>query len=223
MLFFFFSLLYSGYCYIFVYSLEVSGPISSAAITINVALFSIFALHHSVFARDALRNRVTRTVGTLERSFYVWSASLLLVAVCALWRPVAGVVWRVDQPSIASLLYVAQLVGVMLALWSAWLIDIGVLSGVKQVGDHQPETSAPAEFTRYGPYGWVRHPIYSAWFLMVFATPVMTMTRFVFACVSSLYLVVAIPFEEQSLRRTSKGAYDQYMRDVRWKIVPGIF
>ena len=29
-----------------------------------------------------------------------------------------------------------------------------------------------ATFTRRGPYGWVRHPIYSGWFLVVFAVPV---------------------------------------------------
>ena len=59
------------------------------------------------------------------------------------------------------------------------------------------------------PYGWVRHPIYSGWFLIVFAVPVMTLTRLVFAVTSSAYLLIAIPFEERSLRRSSQGAYDQ--------------
>ena len=225
MLFFFFALVYGGYCYIFVFTETRSGPLNSGAIATNVALFSIFALHHSVFARDAIRNSITRIVGTLERSFYVWVASFLFIAVCALWRPVAGLAWYVEQASISSLMRVAQLAGVGLTLWSAWLIDIAKLSGVTQVRDSRapsPDTSEP-EFTRRGPYGWVRHPIYSGWFLMVFSEPVMTMTRFAFACISSLYLVLAIPFEERSLRRVSKGAYDQYTRDVRWKIVPGVF
>ena len=74
-----------------------------------------------------------------------------------------------------------------------------------------------------GPYRVVRHPIYSGWFLMVFAVPVMTLTQFVFAATSSVYLLIAIPFEERSLRRSSSGAYDRYMREVPWKLVPKVF
>ena len=51
----------------------------------------------------------------------------------------------------------------------------------------------------------------------------MTMTRFVFACVSGLYLLAAIPFEEGSLRATTEGAYDDYARRVKWKLVPGVY
>ena len=51
----------------------------------------------------------------------------------------------------------------------------------------------------------------------------MTMTRFVFAVTSSLYLLIAIPFEERSLRHTSSGAYDRYMREVRWKLLPHVY
>jgi protein-S-isoprenylcysteine O-methyltransferase Ste14 len=79
------------------------------------------------------------------------------------------------------------------------------------------------EFKTRGPYGWVRHPIYSGWFLIVFAVPVMTLTRLVFAVTSSAYLLIAIPFEERSLRRSSRGTYDQYMREVRWRLVPRLF
>jgi protein-S-isoprenylcysteine O-methyltransferase Ste14 len=51
----------------------------------------------------------------------------------------------------------------------------------------------------------------------------MTMTRLVFAITSSLYLLIAIPFEERSLRHSSQGGYDQYMRKVRWRLVPRLF
>jgi protein-S-isoprenylcysteine O-methyltransferase Ste14 len=49
------------------------------------------------------------------------------------------------------------------------------------------------------------------------------MTRFVFAATSSLYLLIAIPLEERSLRHSSAGAYDRYMRKVRWKLLPHVF
>ena len=58
---------------------------------------------------------------------------------------------------------------------------------------------------------------------MVFALPVMTMTQLVFAVTSSVYLLIAIPFEERSLRRSSAGSYDIYMEKVPWKLVPHVY
>ena len=232
LVFFVDALLYFAYRYVVVFGGEAPGPISARAIAIDVALFSIFALHHSIFARDTFRNRITRMVGALERSTYVWIASALFIATCAWWQPVAGVVWRIDQPVARWGIQAAQLAGVWIVLRSAFAIDLLELAGVQQVWRVQKDapyrvgrvlSDPPPEFKTAGPYGWVRHPIYSGWFLMVFAVPLMTTTRFVFAATSSLYLLVAIPFEERSLRRSSSGAYDRYMRQVRWKLLPRVF
>jgi protein-S-isoprenylcysteine O-methyltransferase Ste14 len=53
--------------------------------------------------------------------------------------------------------------------------------------------------------------------------PVMPGTRLVFAVVSCVYLLIAIPLEERTLRRTTSGRYDEYMRLVRSKLLPGIY
>ena len=58
---------------------------------------------------------------------------------------------------------------------------------------------------------------------MVFPVATMTMTRLVFAVVSGVYILVAIPLEERSIRRASGGSYDDYIRQVRWKLIPGIY
>ncbi len=189
------------------------------AIAIDVILFTIFALHHSVFARERVRARIARLGPPgLERSFYVWVASLLFVAVCALWQPVAGVAWSATGP--VRLLFVGlQAAGLWLALHSAAMIDVLELSGVRQL---TPRAHV-VEFKTTGPYGWMRHPIYTGWILMVFCAPTMTMTRLVFAAVSSVYLLVAIPFEERSLLLSSGGAYERYTRLVKWKLVPGVY
>ena len=72
--------------------------------------------------------------GALERSTYVWIASALFVAICAWWRPVAGVAWRIDQPALAWLVRAAQLVGVLLTLRSALMIDFLELAGFRPGG-----------------------------------------------------------------------------------------
>ena len=50
------------------------------AIAWNFGLFTVFALHHSVFARTRVRAVVARTVpASLERSVYVWAAAAVVL------------------------------------------------------------------------------------------------------------------------------------------------
>jgi hypothetical protein len=81
------SLSYFVYSYWTVFGAGVDGPLRASAVVWNVLLFSAFALHHSVFAREGIRHALTQALGPLERSFYVWVASLLFIAVCWLWLP----------------------------------------------------------------------------------------------------------------------------------------
>lgn len=223
------ALVFFAYQYVIAFGREVTGTISTGAVAANVGLFTVFALHHSLFARDMVRKWITRTVGVLERSAYVWIASALFIAVCAWWQPIAGAAWRIDEPVVVWLLRAAQLVGVWVTLRSALMIDFLELAGARQIwrmGDGGQVVSQPADaspFKTSGPYGWVRHPIYSGWLLFVFALPTMTMTQFIFAVTSSAYLLIAIPLEERSLRHSSAGAYDRYTQQVRWKLLPHVF
>jgi len=218
-LFFFASLAYFLFSYSTVFGRPASHGPRASAIAINVLLFTVFALHHSIFARERVRLAVARLVPSrLERSFYVWVASALFVAVIAWWRPVPGVAWAVSGPA-RWLLVAAQAGAVWLTLRSAAVLDILELAGVRQLS---PRPGAP-QFKTSGPYGWMRHPIYTGWFLMVFCAPTMTMTRLVFAVVSSAYLLIAIPFEERSLLHASGDAYRRYLERVRWRLLPGVY
>ena len=188
-------------------------------VAVDSALFTLFALHHSVFAREPFRRLVARVVSPmLERSLYVWVASALFIAVCALWQPVPGIAWDATGP-LRWTLVALQAAGIWLTLRSAMMIDVFELSGVRQLTPKRGAT----EFKASGPYGWMRHPIYTGWMLMVFCAPAMTMTRLVFAIISSVYLLLAIPFEERSLLATSGEAYGRYARQVRWKLFPGLY
>jgi protein-S-isoprenylcysteine O-methyltransferase Ste14 len=214
---------YFLFSYWFRFASVTPEPVRAAPIVWNTFLFSVFALHHSVFARERVRGWIARIVPAgLERSCYVWVASLLLIAVCALWRPVGGVAWDIDGPARWALLAL-QLFGIWLSVRAAAVIDVLDLAGVRMRrpgGAHEP---ASVEFKTDGPYGWVRHPIYLGWFLLVFSVATMTMTRLVFAVVSSVYVLIAIPFEERSLRAMAGAAYADYARRVTRKLIPGVY
>lgn len=188
------------------------------AVVIDTLLFTGFALHHSLFARLGLRAWVGRTVGAdLERTVYVIVASGLFALVGAAWRPVAGVWWTVGGAARLGL-HALQLGGVWLTLRSAAILDIRDLAGLPP----GPGGRRACGFTTNGPYGWVRHPIYLAWWLLVWPTSTMTGTRGLFALVSCVYLVVAIPLEERTLLR-SDPAYADYQRQVRWRLLPFLY
>lgn len=189
------------------------------AVLVNVGLFGVFALHHSLLARSgAKRWLVSRVDPRLERSLYVWVASVLFVLVCGGWQPLAGSVYR-QTGLLAVAHWMVVLAGIGLTLGSAGVLEPLELAGIRQAqGDWRP-----AAFQARGPYRLVRHPIYLGWVLMVFGVPDMSATRLLFATVSSAYLVVAIPFEERSLLSAFGAQYREYQQAVRWRLVPGVW
>jgi protein-S-isoprenylcysteine O-methyltransferase Ste14 len=201
--------------------LRVPAPVSTSVwrdVAVNVLLFTIFALHHSVMARTGAKAWLTRQVpAELERSLYVWIASVLFLAVCWLWQPLPGVIWETSG-ALFWLLFAIQMFGVALSLAGARIVGVWELAGVRQ-----PDHTRPIDFTASGVFGIVRHPIYLGWVLMVFATPVMTTSRLLFAVVSTGYLIAAIPLEERSLVHTFGEKYRAYQRQMRWRLIPRVW
>jgi methanethiol S-methyltransferase len=192
---------------------------AGTALVANAVLFTAFALHHSIMARTGAKQWLTRLVPpALERSIYVWIASLLLILTCAWWREIPVVLYDVPWPWKGAGVGL-QLWGVWLTLRSAGVIDPLELAGIRQVLGRV----RPPPFKVFGPYRLVRHPIYFGWALMTFGTPLMTGTRLCFAVISTLYLALAIPFEERSLIEAFGDEYRAYQTRVRWRMIPGVF
>ncbi len=69
----------------------------------------------------------------------------------------------------------------------------------------------------------MRHPLYLGWTLVVFGAAAMTGDRLGFAAITTLYLMLAIPWEERSLRAAFGSDYERYIRQVRWRMIPFIY
>jgi methanethiol S-methyltransferase len=190
----------------------------------NLGLFSAFALHHSVFARSGLKKRVSDVISpSLERTVYTLVSSVLFALTCGLWRDVPGVVYALSSPWhwLACAVVTA---GLVITAQSARALDVLDLAGVRQVLNSRAAASRPPTPLRTdGLYGFVRHPVYFGWVLIVFGAPSMTLTRLSFAVISTLYLAVAVPFEERSLIETFGPDYASYRERVRWRMIPGIY
>lgn len=191
----------------------------AAAVLIDLALFTGFALHHSVLARAGVKRRLDAYLDRkYERSAYVWIASLLFIVVCAAWRDLPGRLYA-HSGAAAVLHVVVVAAGVWLTVRAAALLDPLELAGIRQAAGQQE----PPVFKVEGPYKLVRHPIYLGWVLMTFGVPDLTWTRALFAAVSTAYLALAIPLEERELTRVFGDEYRRYQQTVRSRLLPGIW
>ncbi len=185
------------------------------ALLINVALLGLFAIQHSVMARPAFKRRWTKIVPQeAERSTYVLFSSLALILLFAGWQPLGGVVWTVSNPIATAALYSAYAFGWALVLISTFLINHFDLFGLRQVWLQLRGTEyTPLKFKTPGVYKLVRHPLYTGWLFAFWATPHMTVAHFVFAAISTAYILAAIQFEERDLAEFHPQ-YKAYKRKV---------
>jgi protein-S-isoprenylcysteine O-methyltransferase Ste14 len=215
------SLAYFLYAYLVIFGRPAPPGPALIPAAIDVLLFSAFALHHSAFARTPLRAWIRRLASPrLERSIYVWISSLLLLGVCWLWRPVPGELYRL--PGAWWWIGTAvQVAGIIVTHIASRALDPLELAGLRPFCPRP--AAGHAHLVTSGLYRLVRHPVYFGWVLLVFGTPHMTMTRFVFALVSTAYLMAAIPWEEKGLVATFGAEYERYRQQVRWRMVPWVY
>jgi protein-S-isoprenylcysteine O-methyltransferase Ste14 len=196
-----------------------SGPETEtmAAILINLALLSLFAVQHSVMARPFFKRWWTTVIPpAAERSTYVLLSSLILLLLFWQWRPLPAVVWNITQPVLTAILWALFGLGWLIVLLSTFLINHFDLFGLRQIYLHfigQPYTAIP--FQTPWLYRVVRHPIMVGFLIAFWATPIMTQGHLLFAAVVTAYVLVALQLEERDLLAYHGETYSAYRRQVR--------
>jgi methanethiol S-methyltransferase len=187
----------------------------SAALVIDCALLTLFAVQHSVMARRWFKERWTQIVPwAIERSTYVLCASLALMLLFWQWRPIGIQIWSVDNTAGRAVLWTLFGAGWATVLTVTFLINHFDLFGLRQVW--LPLVGRPythVSFRTPLPYKYVRHPLYFGFLLGFWMTPTMTLAHLVFAVATTAYILLAIQFEERDLVR-DHPEYADYRRRV---------
>ena len=201
-----------------------AGPLLESLI-VNTMLLGLFAVQHSVMARQGFKRWWTRLVPpSVERSTYVLLSSLVaaaaVLAVAA--DPRAGF-WTVQAPLAAALLNGIFWFGWGLLFVSTCLISHFQLFGLSQVFARLLGRELPApKFRAPLLYRHVRHPIYLSFLLAFWATPSMTAGHLLFALATTGYILIAIQLEERDLIRMFGDQYRRYREHVAMLVpLPG--
>jgi protein-S-isoprenylcysteine O-methyltransferase Ste14 len=186
------------------------------SLLINLGLLGLFGVQHSGMARPAFKRWWTRLVpAPIERSTYVLFASLALIVLFWLWRPLPQVVWSVENEAGRALLWGLNGLGWGLVLLATLMISHAHLFGVRQVRDYlKGEEPWNPGFQTPGLYRHVRHPIMVGFFIAFWATPGMSQGHLLFAVVTSVYILVALQLEERDLLRAFGERYQMYRSRV---------
>lgn len=233
------ALAYAASCYavfltVFVYFILFSvglfvpktvndGPTVSvaSALLIDCALLLLFGVQHTIMARPAFKERLTRIIPAVaERSTFVLVASVCLALLMFGWAPLPGTLWHTDHAPTVALLHSLCAGGWVLLLVSTFLIDHFELFGLKQGWLRALQKQrVESEFKKPALYRVVRHPMMLGFLLGFWATPDMTISHLALALGMTLYILVGIAFEERDLVQRFGKSYLEYQRSVP-KLIP---
>ena len=173
-----------------------------------------FGALHSVTASSWLKSRLISALGAAYRltynGFAVFSIGLTVWAGLALFAGIADFdLTRTQKLGLGAM----QIVGWIVLVLALRTYDIGLLLGTAQLQKGDGSIDGDEALHTDGVHRYVRHPIYSAAFLILWgiaSTPFGLAT----AVYGSAYLVIGTWFEERKLLATYGEAYAAYRTKV---------
>lgn len=186
------------------------------ALIINTLLISLFAIQHSVMARNDFKKWWTKFIPqSIERSTYVIISAFLLMMAMWHWKPIFIIVWDVGNPFGYFFLESLFWIGWVIVILSTFMIDHFDFFGLRQVYLNLRNVEyEPLEFRIVALYKYVRHPMMFGLILAFWSTPRMTVGHITFSITMTAYILIGVTLEERDLVRSFGERYKEYQRKV---------
>ncbi|MBZ5561721.1 MAG: isoprenylcysteine carboxylmethyltransferase family protein [Acidobacteriia bacterium] len=174
-----------------------------------------FFLQHSGMLRKSFRAKLARLLPThYQPAVYAVVSGIVLLLLPLLWQPTRWDLLTLHGPWrwLVRGAFFASMAGMTWGFGSLRHFDP---LGAGPLLAHLRGRPAPAmPLIIRGAYRWVRHPIYSSFLLMVWASPGVTADRLLFNALWSVWMVVGTRLEERDLAADFGQPYREYQRRV---------
>lgn len=117
-----------------------------------------------------------------------------------------------------------ELLALAVILVGYWLASYALIENRFFSGMVRLQTDRGQHVVRSGPYRWLRHPGYAGSLLTYLATPLLLDSSWTFlaSALITTALVVRTALEDRTLQEELEG-YRDYAKEVRWRLLPGVW
>lgn len=187
-----------------------------SAVLIDTMLVLLFALQHSVMARQWFKAKLANYVPpAAERSTYVLFSGIALLLIVFYWQPIEGYLWRADNSMLWWALTSMMLFGWLFSVVATFIINHFELFGLQQGYLHLKNKTMPnSHFREKLFYKFIRHPIQLGVLIGIWFTPVMSYGHLLLSLLFTIYIFVGLHYEERDLALELGDAYKEYKQRV---------
>ncbi|XP_063979373.1 nurim homolog [Diachasmimorpha longicaudata] len=172
---------------------------------INTSLLSVFMLQHSFMVNKTVKHVYDKLcILELERSVYNAASAAALHLIMKNWEVIPSIsLWHIDTTASNKLWLMFS--GFHLLAWfviysGCVMLDISELTGLKQVWYKMsnrpcPMSTKSREYQRYLLH--MRHPSFTAFLIILWVHPLMTIDRFLMASIITVYMLIMWAIDEK--------------------------
>jgi protein-S-isoprenylcysteine O-methyltransferase Ste14 len=197
------------------FALIKMGLPETAVLVWNSILSFVFFIQHSGMIRRNFRTRLAAIIPSyFNDAIFTITSSIALIAVIVFWQPSTTVLFEFNGFArwIARGFFFLAVAGMG---WGVYALKYFDAFGRIPIRDHlNGKQHRSQKFTVYGPYLWVRHPLYFFVLLLIWSCPDLTLDRFIFNFLWTIWIFIGAVLEEKDLLSDFGDDYRQYQSRV---------
>jgi len=207
--------MFGVFCYVGSLQVVRLGLNESGILFLDACLSLAFFFQHSGMVRRSFRRYLSWFISeAYAGAIYTISSGIVLIAVIIFWQESSSTV-ATAKGALRLLLraiFPASLVGFY---WGTKALGFFDPYGIKAI-KYRLRGKRPREITLTinGPYRFVRHPLYFFVLLMIWSNPYLTLDRFLFNILWTVWICIGAFLEERDLTVDFGEAYRRYKRKV---------